>query len=133
MGDFDLTTARRFDGVALKRGMTVRRGEDARPWLITHADAVSVRIESGDPDGDDRAVAVEYVTVAGPRVALDYTDPGTLGHVLAAVREAWRDPDAFLTVVPPLCTRWVAIDGVAKFSGGTEAAALAAAWEGRPK
>ena len=68
----------------------------------------------------------------------DLTDPGTLGCLLALVREAWGDPDAH----PALgAAGWVLMSGESRVAdvvypspaGRTEAEALVAALEAAPR
>lgn len=70
----------------------------------------------------------------------DLTDPATLGALLGAVREAYRDPSMYLgpcRIMHPDGTsaRWFVYTGLGKGpvgSGETEAEALLAAWAARP-
>lgn len=70
----------------------------------------------------------------------DFTDPATLGCLLALVREAWTSPHASVlspkahdSKHPGLIGRWVVRSGgVLCFSGATEAEALVTALEAAP-
>ena len=74
------------------------------------------------------AETVEWGDV--PRRSLpDLTDPATLGCLLALVRKAWREPDAYIA---PADGWFVNVRFGVHFEAPTEAAALVAALEAAP-
>lgn len=88
---------------------------------------------SGAPDDDGDFGRVSYSVRSVPAAAIpDLADPATRGCLLELVREAWRDPDAY---VLPDEDHWVVMLSAVEaplFEGGTEAAALALALEAAP-
>ena len=66
----------------------------------------------------------------------DLRDPATLGCLLALVREAWDDPQAFVGWFDPhwkvIRCRTESLIGFLAGRGATEAEALVAAWEAAP-
>lgn len=130
---FDIDLARRFDGVPMAPGMRRCSGEHPSEWWTCVAAAEEGEgalwcSEEGDAYDENEAPASFSLS------ALDYTDPGTLGHILAAVRAAWGDE--FAANFGTQYAGWdvcVVNDGLREFYGDTEAHALAAAWEGRPR
>lgn len=107
MVTFALELARRFEGVPFAPGM--RLGSGAIVVAVEHERVLLVSMTTG--------ALMPMGWVASKGMALDYTDPGTLGHILAAVRAAYRLPH--LSLGMPACT--------------DDVHALAAAWEGRPR
>jgi hypothetical protein len=105
-------------------GMLVRYGDGKSWYRLT--------------DGDGYGMPFKHVP-PNPRDAWpDWTDPATLGCLLALVRSAWGDPFGCMEAFPqpPAETTWVF--GVhhgqrlLHFSGDTEAEALVAALEAAP-
>lgn len=62
----------------------------------------------------------------------DLNDPGTMGCLLALVREAWEDPSICTAVDNTGCGWWVEGLDVPMTLHGTEAEALVAALEAAP-
>lgn len=70
-------------------GMIMRRRHESWSWLVFHADEQEVRIIQGG--------LLEWWGVDQGHFFPDLADPGTLGHLLALVREAWGDPGASIS------------------------------------
>lgn len=144
MSDFSLDLARRFDGVPLVPGMVANHSRYHGRYIVMAAagDRVLLTWMRDGTEVEPLPVMVPMGWVDRATVTPDYRDPGTLGHILAAVRAAWKDPGAAVTgheTVPPGDLWWVfdacgpSMRDSVIFAGPTEAHALAAAWEGRPR
>lgn len=73
----------------------------------------------------------EAFPASSPAFAPDLTDPATAGCLLALVRQAWRDPHAYLAPADGWCVGRGARDGIVG-EGATEAEALLAALAAAP-
>lgn len=121
-----------FDGLPLKRGMVLRSASGS---TCVYIDACGP--DDDESDGaivvwDDRRESCEVSKHA--QLTLACEDPGTRGHILAALRDAYCDPGAFACdtgAVDP-ARGWAFFGGRKSIFGTSEAAVLAAAWDARP-
>jgi hypothetical protein len=108
-----------------------------RPGMRTSSKferVVTVDTDTGDPACAEAGATEDdcaCVWMPCDAVEPDFTDPATIGVLLAAVREAWASPTLF---VRPTASGWTVMRGsgagMGKLSdGATEAGALIAALE----
>lgn len=133
MTGFNPDLARRFAGLPLAPGMRVLHPAFGECLVLAVHDGRALLVHVG-PDERWGYVATALGWRDISLLLPDYRDPGTLGHILAAVRKAWgdltanphRDVASSHWCIRLRTPRWE------HYFGASEAECLAAAWEARP-